>query len=321
MPIIPNSDFKPPFWMKNEHWETILPGMFRKPKKLDYKRERITTMDDDFLDLDFVYHGNKKIVVLSHGLEGHSDKYYMSSMAGHFINYGWDTLSWNCRSCSPEINLKPNLYHHGATEDLHDVVNYTIAKGYKQILLVGFSLGGSLVVKYLGEQKRASEIIGGIAFSIPTNLGSCAAKMSDPDNKFYLDRFLGKLKRKITVKASQFPDLYDLKGIEEINSFYEFDTKFTAPIYDFSSAEDFYEYASAGNYIEGIQIPTLLINALNDPMFPDDCYPFDKAKDHPYFFLETPKRGGHMGYWWPGKKLTWAEKRALEFTRDIVGII
>lgn len=321
MPIIPNSDYRAPFWLINEHWETIVPALTRKPKKLSYTRERIITRDRDFLDLDFVYNNQDRIVVLSHGLEGHSDKYYMRGMAQFFLSRGWDSLSWNCRSCSGEINLTPQLYHHGATEDLEDVVNHVRTKNYQHIILIGFSLGGSLVVKYLGENGKniPDEVKGGVAVSIPCQLGSCAHEMSKPKNQFYLKRFLKKLKAKIKLKATQFPNMFDLNGIDSISSFPEFDRQFTAPLYGFNSAKDFYAYASAENYIEGIQRPALLVNSLNDPMFPDDCYPYDVAASHPYFHLETPARGGHLGYWWPGKKNSWIEKRAYDFISEIIG--
>ena len=222
MPIVHNSSYKAPFWLYSNHIETIMPGLLRKPKPPDYQRQRIYTDDGDFLDLDYVITSNEKIVILSHGLEGNSDKYYMRGMAHKFVKHGWDVLSWNCRSCSEEINLTPKLYHHGATEDLNEVIANVISKGYKKIVLIGFSLGGSLVVKYLGEhgQQTPSEILGGMAISIPCQLGSCANKLSDPDNKFYLDRFLNKLKAKIMLKAEQFPDIFDLSGIQNINSFY-----------------------------------------------------------------------------------------------------
>lgn len=321
MPIVHNSSYKAPFWLYSNHIETIMPGLLRKPEPLDYQRQRIYTDDGDFLDLDYVITSNEKIVILSHGLEGNSDKYYMRGMAHKFVKHGWDVLSWNCRSCSEEINLTPKLYHHGATEDLNEVIANVISKGYKKIVLIGFSLGGSLVVKYLGEhgQQTPSEILGGVAISIPCQLGSCANKLSDPDNKFYLNRFLNKLKAKIVSKSAQFPKTFDINGIEDITSFYGFDSKFSAPLYGFNSVEEFYKYASAGNYIKGIVIPTLLINSLNDPMFPDDCYPYAEAKNHKYFYLETPQKGGHLGYWRPGQKESWAEKRAYQFVRDVIG--
>lgn len=315
MPIIDNSDFRTTFWMPNEHWETILPGLLRNPRKLNYTRERIATSDGDFLDLDFVFKSNNRIVVLSHGLEGHSDKYYMRGMAHKFLENNWDTVSWNYRSCSEEINVSPILYHHGATGDLKTVIDHVISKGYMKILLIGFSLGGSLVVKYIGENNASLplEVSGGIAFSIPCQLGSCAKKLSEPQNRLYLNRFLKKLKVKIKAKAAQFPDKFDLNGIEEISSFPEFDTKYTAPLNGFENANEFYRYASAGNYVEGISVPVLLVNSLNDPMLPEDCYPFESVKNHKCFYLETPEKGGHLGYWHPGKKFSWAEERAVHF--------
>lgn len=321
MPIIHKSTYRAPFWLYSNHLETVVPSLFRKPKPIVYTRDRITTRDHDFLDLDFVINSKDRIVILSHGLEGHTEKPYMLGMAHKFIKNNWDVLSWNCRSCSRENNLTPKLYHHGATEDLEDVIAHTMAKGYKKIVLIGFSLGGSLLVKYLGEngEQVPSEVLGGVAISIPVQLESCAKKLSDPENKLYLDKFLMKLKTKIKLKATQFPEIFDLSEIDEISDFYNFDTRFSAPLYGFKSVEEFYSYASAGNYIEGIKLPTLLINSLNDPLFPEDCYPYKEAENHDHFYLETPKRGGHMGFWRPGQKESWAEKRALQFVKEEIG--
>ncbi len=321
MPLIKESTYRAPFWLYSNHMETIIPGILRRPKPLAYQRHRITTRDSDFLDLDYLQNSNNRIAVLSHGLEGHSDKYYMRGMAHALHNTNWDVCSWNCRSCSKEINLTPRLYHHGATEDLEEVIMHVKSMGYGQILLVGFSMGGSLTIKYLGENgsNLPDGIIGGIAFSTPCQLGSCARQLSAAGNRLYLDRFLTKLKNKIRVKAAQFPNIIDASGIDAISSFYEFDSRYSAPLSGFTTAEEFYSYASAGNYIEGIERPTLLVNSINDPMFPGDCYPYKQAKDHPYFYLETPGKGGHMGYWRPGQKQSWAEKRALEFIEEHLG--
>ena len=320
MPIINETNYNPPFWLFKNHWETIIPSVIRTPDKLLYNRERITTRDGDFLDLDFIYRNNNRIVILSHGLEGHSNKSYMRGMAQIFEKSNWDVLAWNCRSCSEEINLLPKLYHHGATDDLEDVIEHVLQKKYSTIVLVGFSLGGSLVIKYLGENGNnvSKRIKCGVAFSVPCQLGSCAKELSRPDNKLYLNRFLDKLKRKIILKEEQYPDLFNTKNISEISDFYNFDSRYSAPMNGFETAEKFYNYASAGNYIEGIQTPTLLVNSLNDPMFTDDCYPIGHAKDHKYFFLETPKKGGHLGYWWPGRKTSWAEDRTMNFVNEIV---
>lgn len=321
MPII-SSTYRPPWWMPGAHIETIMPSMIRKPARVDYQRKRITTRDGDFLDLDFVYNNKPKIAILSHGLEGNSSKNYMVGMAAALSCEGWDVLSWNCRSCSGEMNNTPKLYHHGATEDLADVVKYVQKNNYDQMLLVGFSLGGSLVIKYLGEHgdKVPRQVVGGVAFSVPCDLGACARYLFESQNEIYLNRFLGKLKMKIKSKAIQFPELFDVEGIDEIDSFEKFDSRFTAPLYDFSSADEFYKYASAGQYIKGISVPTLLVNAQNDPMFPDVCYPVDQSQHHKSLYLEMPKRGGHMGFWWPGQKRSWAEKRVVQFVKEVIGI-
>ncbi len=322
MPLIDKSSYKTPFWLRSEHWETILPALIRRPPKPPYQRERITTTDGDFLDLDYVQRGHEKIVILSHGLEGHSGKAYITGMANKFLKNQWDVLAWNCRSCSGEMNCTPGLYHHGATEDLEEVVNHAIDMGYKTIVLIGFSLGGSLTLKYFGErgEQAPPQVAGGVTFSVPVQLGPCALKLSEPDNKVYLKRFLRKLKKKIKLKAEQFPDKFTLNGVDVIDNFYEFDGKISAPLYNFESADAFYNYASAGNYIEGIRRPVLLVNALNDPMLPEECYPYELAKNHEFFYLETPARGGHVGFWRPGQKENRAEKRAYEFVTDVIGI-
>ncbi len=321
MPLIDKSEYKAPFWLINEHWETILPAMLRKPRKPFYTRARINTQDGDFLDLDYVRHGHEKILILSHGLEGHSFKAYVTGMANKFLKNQWDVLAWNCRSCSGEMNRTPKLYHHGATEDLETVVNHTIKKGYKSIVLIGFSLGGSLTIKYFGErgEQAPPQVAGGVAFSVPVQLAPCARELSKPENKVYLNRFLRKLKKKIKLKAKQFPKHFPLDGIDVIDNFYDFDDKISAPLYNFISADDFYNYASAGNYIAGIKRPVLLVNALNDPMLPDECFPYELAKNHEYFYLETPAQGGHVGFWRPGQRENWAEKRAQEFVIRVIG--
>ncbi|MEQ1588434.1 MAG: alpha/beta fold hydrolase [Cyclobacteriaceae bacterium] len=152
MPLIPSSPYRPPFHLFNGHLETIIPSIFRKVSAV-YQRERIELTDGDFLDLDWLSKGRNKLVIVSHGLEGNSDRHYAKGMAAYFFERGWDAIAWNCRGCSGEINRLPRSYHHGATEDLAAVVDHAIQKSYTHIVLVGFSMGGSMTLKYLGERK------------------------------------------------------------------------------------------------------------------------------------------------------------------------
>ena len=153
MPLIENSSYKKPFYYWNGHWETIIPSMFRKIEGVAYQRERLELNDGDFVDLDCLKQDSSKLVIITHGLEGNSDRHYAKGMAKHFFQNGWDAIAWNCRGCSGDINRLPRFYHHGATEDLAAVVQHALdSNRYKTIVLIGFSMGGSMTLKYLGER-------------------------------------------------------------------------------------------------------------------------------------------------------------------------
>lgn len=142
--------------MVNRHMETIIPSMFFKVDDIIYDRERLELSDGDFLDLDWLTGKKKKenLIVLSHGLEGSSDRYYIKRAARYFHERGWDILAWNCRSCSGEMNRLPRFYHHGDTEDLSKVIDHVLKSSYKKVILIGYSMGGSMSLKYLGEERN-----------------------------------------------------------------------------------------------------------------------------------------------------------------------
>jgi len=318
MPLIQSMYTRPPFYLFNGHLETVVPSMFRKVEG-SYERERLELADGDFLDLDWMRSGSKKLVVISHGLEGNSERHYSKGMAQYFYQRGWDALAWNCRGCSGEMNRLPRFYHHGATEDIAAVIEHTLSKGYEHIVLVGFSMGGSMSLKYLGERNNSvSQVIkSAVVFSVPCHLGASANELDKPNKKFYLNRFLKKLEKKIRAKARKFPDNISAEGFEQIKTFRAFDNRYTAPLHGFKNADDFYARASSGPHIPHIQIPTLIVNALNDPFLPEACFPFEVAKDHNYVYLETPQYGGHVGFSLSIQEINWMEVRAFEFISKV----
>lgn len=319
MPLI-ESSYRPPFYLRNAHLATIIPSTFRKVEGVDYKRERIHTPDGDFLDLDWSINRSNKLVIISHGLEGSADRPYVKGMVKYFNQNGWDALAWNCRSCSGELNWKPRFYHHGATEDIEQVINHAIhSKSYKTIALVGFSMGGSMTLKYLGEKgnKVPEEVVGGVAFSVPVSLKSSVDALAKRKNRVYRKRFLKKLEEKIRKKAADFPDEITYEGFKEIKYFPDFDNLYTAPLHGFEDAEDFYNKASAQRYVYGTKTPILIVNAINDPFLGEECYPTDKCEDHEYIYLEMPAHGGHVGFGLAGSEFTYMEKRALEFISNL----
>ncbi len=290
--------------------------MFRKIEGIHYSREKIDTPDGDFLNLDWSKVGSQKLLIISHGLEGGADRHYAKALAKLFNASGWDVLAWNNRSCNGEINLRPILYHHGASYDLHTTVNHALDQNtYWEIYLTGISMGGAQTLKYLGESgKDLSPVIKGAAvYSTPCNLLSSAETLKKRSNRFYKERFLGKLKKKIVAKAHQFPGIFDLDLLEKTNDFDVFDTHFTAKLHGFKDARDFYLSVSADNWMKEIQIPTLIINAINDPLLGPACYPERLALNHPHLYLEMPLRGGHTGFTLKGQEFSWVEKRVIEF--------
>lgn len=320
MPLIERSTYrKPPFYLFNPHLETIVPSAFRRVELPPYERERIDTPDQDFLDLDWLRKGCKQLVIISHGLEGSSMRPYVRGMARAFYNNGWDVLAWNCRTCSGELNKVRRMYHHGVSDDLHTVVQHALATGrYDKIVLTGFSMGGSITLKYLGEYSRQlpKEVFRAVVFSVPCNLGDSARALSLKENGFYRKRFLRKLGRKIRAKAAQMPGIIDCTGFDKVEHFADFDNRFTAPLNGFTDAEDFYRQASANTYLPEISIPTLIVNAKNDPMLPESCYPHALASQHPWVYLEVPEYGGHVGFSKAGNSTNWAEERALAFVKE-----
>jgi predicted alpha/beta-fold hydrolase len=304
--------YQAPFFLFNAHLETIYPSLIRKVSLPSYTRERIATPDEDFLDLDWIRHGSDRLVIISHGLEGNSQRPYIKGMAKTMLHAGWDVLAWNYRGCSEEMNRQLRFYHSGATEDLHTVVQHATQQ-YSSIALVGFSLGGNLTLKYLGEATRPAQIKKAVAISVPMALESSCEKISQPDNWIYSRRFLKSLKEKILVKSSTMPAL-DGKTILLIKTLREFDDHYTGPLHGFRDAHDYYTRCSSLQFLPSIGIPTLILNAQNDPFLSPECYPANQLKNHAFVALETPERGGHVGFAQFRKNgVYWSEERAAQF--------
>ncbi len=307
-------EYLPPKFYFNAHLETIFPAITRRVKLMPYTRERIATPDGDFLDLDWLKNKGEELVIISHGLEGNSQKPYVRGMARAFYNRGYNVLAWNYRGCSGEINHQLRFYHSGATDDLQVVLDHAQALGYTKINLVGFSLGGNITLKYLGEMKEIAAINKAVAISVPLNLHSSCLKISEPDNFIYSRRFLRNLKEKVRLKAKQLPNKLDTRPLKNIKTLMAFDDAYTAPIHGFKDAVDYYTKCSSLYFLQYIKVETLIINALNDPFLAADCYPIEKLHHHKFVRLETPTFGGHVGFTAFNKeKMYWSEKRALGF--------
>lgn len=323
MPLLKNSNYRPPLFFGNAHVQTIYPSLFRKIKGMDYERERIETPDGDFLDIDWSLTGSDKVAILSHGLEGNTDRSYIKGLARCLNRSGWDAAAWNFRGCSGEMNRKPQFYHSGATYDLETVIHHVLSTGrYASVFLVGVSMGGNMTLKYLAEKggDAPKEIRAAAAFSVPCDLTTSATQISNVAGGLYFRRFMRMLKEKVELKAKALPGLISDEGLDEIRDFKTFDDRYTAPLYGFRDAHDYWEKASCKPHLMEIRVPSLLINALDDPFLTPECFPRDEAVGNPHLFLETPANGGHVGFIrFANDGTYWHEKRAVQFFKEVLG--
>ncbi len=315
MPKI-SSHYVPPLFFKNAHLATIYYGLFRRVNGVVQKRERLTLSDGDFLDLDWSdsITSSKKLVILLHGLEGDGQRPYITGSAKLLNQNGYDACAVNYRGCSGETNKLYRSYHSGVTEDLKEVINHILkTKDYSDIYIKGFSLGGNLVLKYLGEAETISkEIKGAVAVSVPCNLHSSCQQLLSFKNILYAIRFKGNLISKLKQKQALFPELISDSDIKKIKTLKDFDDIYTSKAHNFKDALDYYTQCSSLQFLPYIKVPSLIINALDDSFLGPECYPFAEVEHNPNLYLETPKYGGHVGFW--GKQnITYTEKRALEF--------
>jgi len=315
MPIV-NSTYKAPYFFKNGFVATVYSGLFRSVHGVNQERERITLSDGDFLDLDWSYSKEKtnKLCILLHGLEGDAKRPYMIGTSKVFNQNAIDTVSVNFRGCSGEPNLKYRSYHSGATEDLVDVIEHLLStRDYSDIYIKGFSLGGNLSLKYLGERENIpSQIKACIAISVPCSLYGSCKELHTLKNRPYHDMFKSHLKEKLKMKQNLFPDKITDSDIKAIKTLKDFDDMYTSKAHGFKDALDYYEKSSSLQFLKNIKTPTLIINALNDSFLSHDCYPVKDAKNNPNLYLEMPKHGGHVGFV-GNKNIYYNEKRGLEF--------
>jgi predicted alpha/beta-fold hydrolase len=289
----------------------------RRVDGVTYRRERIGTPDGDFLDVDWSRRQTDRLVVLCHGLEGSTRASYMKGMVRVFNRAGWDALGINFRGCSGTPNRQLRSYHSGATDDLATVLRHVRqVSRYATIGLIGFSLGGNLVLKYLGEREYDLDaaIRWAAAVSVPCDLKAGAIAMARPACRIYMYRFLRTLCAKTRNKALKSDGWLRAEDFRGLRTFREFDDRYTAPAHGFRDAEEYWQRCSARFFIDRIRISTLLINARNDPFLAPECYPVSQARRSARFYLEIPATGGHVGFIPPRLQDDfWHENRILDF--------
>lgn len=312
------------FPFSSGHVQTLFPPVFRPKADVSYERQRLETSDGDFVDLDWSRGGNDRLVLILHGLEGHSRRKYMLGMTRAARLHGLDALAMNFRGCSGEPNRKVTMYHSGWTRDVHEILLMVDALGsYRSVDLVGFSLGANVILKYLGEEPGSVPglVRRAVAISVPCDLEDSARALARPQCALYTRYLLDQLRKKIIDKGRLFPGALDLEGVGKLRTFRQFDDRFTAPLHGFSDAQDYWRRSSSRQYLAGIDRQTCIINAVNDPFLGPGCYPREEARANGDLFLITPETGGHVGFVGSGMDgMYWSEWLTMRFLLNPHGV-
>jgi predicted alpha/beta-fold hydrolase len=317
--------YVPAPWIPGANWMTVFASVARPFPRPRAVRARWELPDGDFLDVDRFDRDGAPVLVICHGLEGSSRAPYVRGLVALALSHGLGALALNFRGCSGEPNRLARNYHSGETGDLAHVVGRLVAESPgRPLLLAGFSLGGNVVAKWLGERgdDLPGEVRGGAVISVPFDLERSARAMDGSGfwNFVYRERFMRRLRAKAADKARRFPGAFDAAAAARARTFAEFDGAVTAPTFGFASAEDYWRRSSSARYLAGVRRPLLALSSLDDPIVPADTIPVAAARANPAVTLETTQAGGHVAFvagapFWPS---FWAERRAVGFLAGLV---
>ncbi|UCE30966.1 MAG: alpha/beta fold hydrolase [Burkholderiales bacterium] len=313
--------YRAPRWLPGAHPQTIYPALLAPRPRIGYTRMRWETPDGDFIDIDTVALGaaddRRPLVVLFHGLEGSSHSHYALATMAAVVRRGWRGAVPHFRGCSGEPNRLPRAYHSGDSDEI-DWILRRIKREHARaspLYAVGVSLGGNALLKWLGERgDGAGFVTAAAAISAPMDLAAGAHSLARGFNRNYTENFLRSLRRKSLAMARRFPGLLEPRRVRDSRTFFDFDEHVTAPLHGFAGAHDYWRRSSSRQFLHGVRVPTLVVNARNDPFQPAAALarPADVS---PFVTLEQPATGGHVGFIagrFPGR-LEWLGERVLDF--------
>jgi hypothetical protein len=314
------AEYRAPAWLPGGHLQTIYPATCIARPPVTYRRERWHSADGDFIDVDFVDgQPGRPLVVLFHGLEGSSNSHYARSLMAALQTRGWSGAVPHFRGCSGEANLAPRFYHSGDAAEVDWVVRTLRARHQGTLYAAGVSLGGNALLRWLGESGNGARIVdAACAVSAPLDLARGGEALSSGFNMLYTRMFLQTLKPKCLAKLEQFPGLFDRAALLQARDLYAFDNVVTAPLHGYRDTDDYWHRASARHVLDAITVPTLVLNARNDPFLPGAHLPTTASKA---VTLEYPAQGGHVGFPTgplPGR-IDWLPTRILAFFDDVAG--
>ena len=322
-PLPESSHYAAPRWLPGGHTQTIYAALLVPRSRVAYRRERWDTPDGDFIDLDWVEdsspitHHASPLVVLFHGLEGSSRSHYSLALMSALSERGMRGVTVHFRGCSGEPNRLARAYHSGDAQEIDWILRRLRAQNASAPLYaVGVSLGGNALLKWLGESgDRAARVVdAAAAVSAPLDLMTAGDALGRGFNLVYARNFLKTLRAKSLAKLERYPGLYDAEAVRASRTLREFDDLVTAPLHGFKNTDDYWTRASSKPGLKNIRVPTLVINARNDPFLPATALPGPGAVSAAVM-LEQPEEGGHVGFVsgaFPGN-LGWLTRRLLDF--------
>lgn len=313
MPRI-ESRFRPAWWLPGHHLPTLWPALFRRGPRIAIERERLELPDGDFIDLSWHGARGRPVVLLLHGLEGGLHSHYARPFLKTVAGLGYRGCLFHFRGCSGEPNRLPRSYHSGDTGDLEQVVDHILGSGQRLHAAAGFSLGGNLLLKWLGEKGGSAPLQRALAVSVPFLLARAADRLNRGFSRLYQAHLLKSLKRKYREKFSRMPSPLQV-DLERIHDFWQFDEQVTAPLHGFRGAEEYYRKSSCRRFLPAIRVPTLILHDRDDPFVWPDAIPGDAELPDPVR-LELTRGGGHAGFvhgFVPGMARYWTCRRLVEW--------
>jgi predicted alpha/beta-fold hydrolase len=314
--------YRAPRWLPGGHVQTIYPAVCIPRPEVAFRRERWDTpCGQDFIDVDFVdgARPDAPFVMLFHGLEGSSNSHYARGLMAQVAARGWHGAIPHFRGCSGEANLAPRFYHSGDAEELDWIIRRLRPRFTGPFYVAGVSLGGNALLRWLGEQQHGAGIVdAAVSVSAPLDLAAGGAALSKGFNRLYTRMFLETLKPKALAKLERFPGLFDRAALLASRDLYAFDNVVTAPLHGYRDTDDYWHRASARHVLHDITVPTLVLNARNDPFLPGRHLPETASKA---VTLEYPETGGHVGFAvgpFPGR-IDWLPRRILHFFDETIG--
>lgn len=313
--MIIDSDFKPAWWLRNSHAQTLFATLTRRIKAPVDRVERFELPDGDFIDLAWAENGlspDAPLVILLHGLGGGVNSRYVPGLLREFNQCGWRGVLMHFRGASHEPNRLLRAYHSGDTADVDYLLNALNAREpHVKKAIVGVSLGGNVLLKWLGEKGPQSLVQAAVAVSVPFQLRMAADRMNKGMSRIYQAHLLKKLRQVFSQKKQQFDPLPLFENLQSLRCFWTFDEEVTAPLHGFNNVHTYYRQASSRQYLRNISTPTLVIHALDDPFMTPEAIPTEKELSD-NVTLEISTKGGHVGFIAGpimGKPVYWLDRR------------